>query len=151
MTSQAGWSTRPWSREDIGIVRPWWRRMQAAGMGDWGDGPADDELAPLGCLSLLGEDPVACVFIYMAPSGEYAAIYSAFCDISLPGHACFRGISLAARGAIDMCRDAGMRQVVNYTRTPAVVKAFELAGFRHDGSEYTHVYLSDEVIPWLEP
>lgn len=148
---EAGWSTRIWRREDIDIVRPWWVKMKNNGYGDWGSGPATDELGPIGFLSELQGEPIACVFLYIPPSVQYAAVYAAICDVSHPHHTCFRGVALAAKASIDHCRAKGVLEVVSYIYTPAVVKSFEMAGYRHDDKAYNNVYLSEVNIPWLDP
>jgi hypothetical protein len=148
---KAGWTTRLWRREELDIVKPWWGKMKEAGYGDWGDGPAIDEIGRVGFLAELEGKPIACVFLYFPPSARYAAVYSAICDVTTSYHACFRGISLAAKAAIEHCREVGVEEIVCHVHTPAVVKSFEMAGFRHDDVQYNHVYLCDEVIPWLEP
>jgi len=148
---KAGWTTRMWRREEIDIVKPWWRKMREAGYGDWGDGPAIDEIGRVGFLAELNGEPVACVFLYFPPSARYAAVYSAICDVGASYHACFRGIALAAKAAVDHCKSVGVEEIVCYVHTPAVVKSFEMAGYRHDEKQYNNVYLCDEVIPWLEP
>lgn len=147
---KAGWTTRLWRREEIDIVKPWWQKMRDAGYGDWGDGPSIDEIGRIGFMAELNGQPIACVFLYFPPSARYAAIYSAICDVSTSYHACFRGIALAAKAAVDHCREVGVHEVVCYVHTPAVVKSFELAGFRHDDKQYNDIYICDEVIPWLE-
>jgi hypothetical protein len=147
---KAGWTTRMWRREEIEIVKPWWGKMRDAGYGDWGDGPDIDEIGRIGFMAELNGQPVACIFLYFPPSARYAAIYSAICDIDTSYHACFRGIALAAKAAIDYCKSVSVEEVVCYVHTPAVVKSFEMAGFKHDDKQYNDVYLSDEVILWLE-
>ena len=148
---KAGWTTRMWRREELDIVRPWWGKMKEAGYGDWGDGPAIDEIGRIGFLAELEGRPVACVFLYFPPSARYAAIYSAICDVTTSYHACFRGIALAAKASIEHCREVGVEEIVSYVHTPAVVKSFELAGYRHDEKQYNNIYLSEDIIPWLEP
>lgn len=144
-----GWSTDLWTRSDIDIVRPWWGKMEAAGYGDWGYGPLDDEIAPIGMLTRKDGVPIACVFIYCFPPTKYAAIYAAICDVEQSPFHCIKALSLAAKSAIDHCRDIGFEKVVSYVKTPAVVSSFEAAGLSSDSCEYNHVYLSEEARGWL--
>lgn len=146
-----GWHTRPWSRSDIALIRPWWRNMEAAGYGDWGDGPREDEFSLTGCLAELDGAPVSCVFLYVAPSSRYAALYGTICDVSFSPLACMRGITMACKGAISMCRDMGIPEIITHARTPSVLRAFEMAGFEDAGLEINDVYLSEEVAQWLAP
>ncbi|MCE6958090.1 hypothetical protein LAZ40_03340 [Cereibacter sphaeroides] len=125
--------------------------MKEAGYGDWGEGPAGDALAHSGVLAELDGQPVACLFLYAPPSWAYAMVFSAICDVSRPPQACFRGLVHAAVAVREQCEAMGAGEVVSYVRTPAVVKAFELAGFARDPKSFTHVYLSEERLRWLDP
>ena len=143
---KAGWTTRLWHREEIGIVSPWWGAMQEAGHGDWGDGPSIDEISRFGILAELNGQPIACVSLYFQASMRYGIVAGAICDVSKSSQECRQGITLAARAAVEYYHSIGIGEIICYVRTPAVVKNFEKAGYLHDDVQYNHVYICDEVV-----
>jgi hypothetical protein len=133
------------------LIRSWYHRMRENGMGDWGDGPSEAQIGHEGVIAEFDGKPVACVFLFIPPSRSYAAILSAVCDTDLTRHLCFRGLIKAAEGGRDTCLQAGVREIVSFVNTPAVVSAFKAARFTDGGPAIHHVYLCSETLLWLEP
>lgn len=145
-----GWRTRDWDRSEMDLIRSWYRRMRENGMGDWGDGPGETQIAHRGIVAEFDGTPVACVFLFIPPSKSYAAIMSAVCDTDSPRHLCFRGLIKAAEAGRDACIAEGVPEVVSFVMTPAVVQSFKMAGFEDTGLDIHHVYMSAQGLPWLD-